>query len=327
MAKNKYYYYDQESCSFVEVEPGRDGLYTQGTAVLVLALVLAGLIAWGMDVQWIGTPEEAALKAENEALRKQVADVGERMKSFSERLDELSTTDQELYRTLLRAEPISEDVRQVGVGGADLYEEVERFSGPTASLLRETSQRIDEVERRMNFQTASFRRLSGMAAQHREELRQLPALLPADGRVISGYGLRHHPILQVKKMHAGIDVLLDKNSPVVAPGDGVVKRISRSPGYGRFLEIEHSEAGYVTRYAHLNEVMPHLKVGREVKRGEKIALSGNSGRSTGPHLHYEVHDAEGRSLNPVHFFAPSMTPEQYRELLSEAENSGAALDY
>lgn len=327
MSKNKYYYYDQESCSFVEVEPGRETFYAQGAAVMILALVLAGLLAWGMDVQWIGTPEEVALKAENEALQEQVADVNDRMEAFSKKLEELSSTDQELYRTLLRAEPISEDVRQVGVGGTDPYEELERFTAPTATLLRETSQKIDEVERRVSLQAASFRQLSEMAGEHREELAQLPALLPADGRVISGYGMRRHPILGVKKMHAGIDVLVDVNSPVVAPGDGVVKRIGRSPGYGRFVEIEHPEAGYMTRYAHLNEVKSHLRKGYEVERGEEIALSGNSGRSTGPHLHYEVHDAEGRSLNPVHFFAPSMTPEQYQKLLSEVKDSGAALDY
>ncbi len=327
MSKNKYYYYDQQTCSFVEVAAGRKRSSRRGAAIVGLALVLASVIAWGMDARWIGTPEEAALRAENEALQEQIAEVGDRMSSFSKRLKRLSRTDQRLYRTLLRAEPISEDVRQVGVGGVDVYREAERFSEPTATLIRETSQELDELERRMNLQRTSFRHLTDLAAQYREKLSQLPILLPTNGPIISGYGLRYHPILHVRKMHEGVDMLVRTGTPVVAPGDGVVERIAYGPGYGRFIEIAHPETGYTTRFAHLSEVMPNLEEGDTVERGQKIALSGSTGRSTGPHLHYEILDEDGRPVNPIYFFAPSMTPEKYKALLKKAENSGAALDY
>ena len=325
MAKNKYYYYDHGHSSFVEVEPKRTRLY-HAAAVLALALLLSGALVYGMDVQWIGTPQETALKAENTALRRQMKNLNERMTAFADDLDHLSETDQELYRKLLQAEPISEDVRQVGVGGADAYEQFDRFGGKTSALMRETAQTIDELERRVSLQSASFEQLSSLARHHQAELAQLPAILPANGPVVSGYGLRRHPILHVRKMHKGLDLLVRTGTPVVAPGNGVVRRTGYGPGYGRFIEIEHPETGYSTFYGHLSEVADGIDVGRAVKRGEKIALSGNTGRSTGPHLHYEVRDAEGRAVNPVYFFAPSMTPKHYRALLAETRREGVSLD-
>ena len=328
MAENKYYYYDQESCSFKEVEPKRSQRYKRAGGTLALALVIAGLLAWGMDAQWIGTPEEAALAAENEALREQVADVDTRVKRFSEQLDALASTDRKLYRKLLQAKPISEDVRRVGIGGSDPYEEFERFDGRTSRLMRQTEQSLDRLERQMRLQKASYHKLTGMAEQRRSKLAHLPALLPADGPVVSGFGLRDHPILKVKKMHAGIDVLVDKGSPIIAPGKGVVRRVGFSPSYGNVVEIEHEKTGYTTRYAHLSRVAERIEEGYEVERGETFAFSGNTGRSTGPHLHYEVRDTEeDRAINPIYFFAPSMTPEQYRKLLHKAEQPGAAFDY
>lgn len=327
MAKNKYYYYDHESCSFKEVEPKRSKRYAQAAATLALSVVMAGLLAWGMDAQWISTPEEAALEAENEALQEQVAEVDTRVKSFSKKLENLASTDRKLYRKLLQADPISEDVRRVGVGGSDPYEEYDRFDDRTARLMRQTERTLDRLERKMRLQEASYRKLTRMAEQHRVELAHLPALLPADGPVVSGFGLRDHPILKVEKMHAGIDVLLEKGSPITAPGKGIVRRVGFSPSYGNVVEIEHEKTGYTTRYAHLSRTPDRIEEGYEVKRGETIAFSGNTGRSTGPHLHYEVRDTEGRAINPIYFFAPSMTPEQYRSMLQKAEQSGAAFDY
>ncbi len=326
MARNRYYYYDPEVCSFKEVRPSRRERAARSARVVALALVLAAMTAWAMDARWIGTPEEAALEAENRALQQQIANVGQRMQSVTSNLEELETTDEQLYRTLLRADPIPEDVRQVGVGGSDAYEEYDRFGGSTASMMRKTATAIDELERRMGLQSASFRRLKSLAVERQEGLQQLPALVPSDGPVVSGFGIRQHPILRVRKMHAGIDVLVRTGTPVVATGAGVVKRVARGPGFGKFIEIDHPAAGYSTLYAHLSETADGLRAGHAVERGQQIGLSGNTGRSTGPHLHYEVHDDEGRAVNPVYFFAPSMTPSQYQKMLRQAQASGISLD-
>lgn len=328
MPKNKYYYYDQESCVFKEVEPRRSKRYVQGASMLAVSLVIAVLFAWAMDLQWVSTPQEAALKAENEALQEQMADAGARMESLSKNLNELAATDRTLYRKLLRADPISEDVRQVGVGGADPHEELDRFDGHTAELMRNTAQTLDRLERQMKLQNTSYRELTRMAEERRAELAHLPALLPADGPIVSGFGLRDHPILKVKKMHTGIDILVKTGTAVVAPGKGTVRRAGFSSSYGKVVEIEHDGTGYTTRYAHLSRIPERIAPGYQVDRGDTVAFSGSTGRVTGPHLHYEVRDTEkDRAINPVYFFAPTMTPNQYRKLLKEAEESGAALDY
>lgn len=328
MAENKYYYYDQKSCSFKEVQPKRSKRYWQAGGTLALALGIALVLAWGMDAQWISTPEEAALAAENEALREQVADVDERVERFSKQLSALEKTDRKLYRKLLQAEPISEDVRRVGIGGAEPNKQFKRFEGKTERLMRETEQSLDRLARQMRLQKSSYARLIKMAEQRRTKLAHLPAMLPANGPVVSGFGMRGHPILKGKKMHAGIDILLDKGAPVTAPGKGVVSRADFSASYGKVIEIKHQKTGYTTRYAHLSRIPDRIEEGYEVKRGETFAYSGNTGRSTGPHLHYEVRDTkEDRAINPIYFLAPSMTPEQYRKMRRKAEEPGAAFDY
>jgi murein DD-endopeptidase MepM/ murein hydrolase activator NlpD len=126
--------------------------------------------------------------------------------------------------------------------------------------------------------------------------------------------MRQHPVLKVRKMHAGVDFLLRRGTPVMATGDGEVRRATRNPAYGNFVEIAHPEAGYFTRYAHLSEIPDAIRRGVDVKRGDTIGYSGNTGRSTGPHLHYEVHNQSGQTLDPMRFFVPDMTPEEYHEL-------------
>ena len=314
------YYFDPETCSFVEVETSYKQYLGPAALVLVLALVLAGGITWVMDTYWIGTPEEVALKSENEALQEQLTRVSERMGVLSQELDKLAETDRELYRTLLQADPISEDVRQVGIGGSDPYEAYDRFDGVTSSLLRTTAKTLDRLERQMNLQSTSYRELTKQAEQREVYLEELPALIPADGPIVSGYGKRYHPILKVRKMHGGLDILVRPGTPVVAPADGIVRRAGRSPTYGKYVDLRHPESGYMTRYAHLSEFAPGIRRGRRVGRGDTIAYSGNSGRSTGPHLHYEVRDLQTkRTLNPVYFFAPDMTPTRYEDLLAKTE--------
>ena len=321
MAQQKYYY-DPETCSFVEADESPRRVEPRMIAVVVAALVLVAGMVWAMDAQWVTTPEEMALRSENEALQEQLEAVSGRMDEFSAQLSALAKTDRELYRTLLQAEPISDDVRQVGVGGTDVYESYDRYDAETASLLRQTSKTLDQLERKINLQRASFRELTSMAEAHQRRMEQLPSLLPANGNIISGFGMRYHPSLKVRKMHEGIDLLLRHGSPVVAPGNGVVKRAGRSSTYGKYVDLEHPAAGYTTRFAHLSEIPSQIRRGRRVARGDTIGYSGNTGRSTGPHLHYEVRDEEGRALNPVHFVAPDMTPRKYRTMLAKAKSMG-----
>lgn len=325
MADNRYYHYDHESCTFVEVQPSRGRRLGLAGALLAATCVLSVALTWGLD-RFMGTPEEIALRDENQALQSQLDLVLDRMGTYSQRLESLAEHDQVLYRTLLGAEPISEEVRQVGVGGTDTYEEFSRYSPSTSNLLRETAQQLDGIERQISLQNTSFRELESLARSRELALAQMPAIKPVDGPVVSGFGRRMHPKLKVRRMHAGLDFLVNTGTPVFSTGEGVVKKVAYSAGYGKHVVIDHKDAGYTTLYAHLSEVPKHIRRGKKVKRGEEIALSGNTGLSTGPHLHYEVRDTDRRPLNPVQFFAPTMTPQEYARLLEEASRPTMPLD-
>jgi murein DD-endopeptidase MepM/ murein hydrolase activator NlpD len=319
MTQKKRYTFDPEAGTFVEVQETRkDQLIRIGT-ILGLALVLAAAAAWVMDAHLIRTPQEQALRSENEVLQEQLSRVSEQMTALSTELTDLSERDRQLYRTLLQIEPISEDVRQVGVGGTDTYGAFDRFGDRTSKLLRQTSKTLDQLERQVSLQGASYRELARYAESRDQRLRELPAIRPTNGPIVSGYGMRHHPILKVRKMHGGVDFLVRTGTPVVSTGNGTIRRAGYSPTYGNYVDVRHKTAGYITRYAHLSEIQDGIRRGVTVERGQRLGKSGNTGRSTGPHLHYEVRDLQGRTLDPIDFFVPDMSPKNFYQLVERTE--------
>jgi murein DD-endopeptidase MepM/ murein hydrolase activator NlpD len=314
MNRDQKYVYDPETCSFQRVESTWVDWAARGGQVVGLAVILAGLLVWGLDQQWIVSPNEKTLQVENTALEQQLNQVNNRMAVLSSRLDTLAKKDRTLYRRLFQMKPISEDVRQVGVGGADPYRQFDDMGADTEALLKKTAQRLDKLERQMSLQKSSYQELYDVAKQRQERLRQLPAIRPANGRIVSNYGMRKHPILKVRKMHEGIDFLLRRGTPVMATAQGTVQRAEETPGYGKVIEVKHPESEYMTRYAHLSEIPDDIYRGAAVQRGDTIGYSGNTGLSTGPHLHYEVHELDGPVLNPMDFLMPDMSPESYRKL-------------
>ena len=327
MPDNSYYYYDHDACTFVEVEPSRKGLWLKAGAVLCLSLVLSA-VGVGVVSQMFASPVEIAQAEEIDALRGQLTQANARLTSFSAELEDLAEADREIYRTVLNAEPITEDEFQMGVGGAE-DDRFARFSTPTADLLTETSDTFDRLERQLALQSRSYEELRGLASQRDAVLRQQPAILPLrDARLTSGFGMRYHPILRVSRMHAGVDFPTPAGTPLYATGDGRVSFVGTRGGYGNVVEIEHPLAGKMTRYAHLTRVADGIRVGASVRRGQTVAYSGNTGLSTAPHLHYEVRklDAEKTPMNPVATFVPDVTPAQYRELLEAARSQTVSFD-
>lgn len=314
MDREQKYVYDPESCSFKQVESTWKDWAAYAGQIVGLAVILTGFLVWGLDQQWITSPHEQTLAVENTALERQLDRVNNRMTSLSARLDTLAKRDRTLYRRLFQLEPISEDVRQVGVGGTDPYKQFDEMGEDTETLLKRTAQKLDKLERQMSLQKSSYRELYNVAKQRRERLRQLPAIRPANGRIVSNFGMRDHPILKVRKMHEGIDFLLRRGTPVMATAEGTVARAEQSPGYGKVIEVQHPKSEYMTRYAHLSEIPDDIYRGASVQRGDTIGYSGNTGLSTGPHLHYEVHKLDGRAVDPMHFLVPDMSPESYRKL-------------
>lgn len=327
MPDNRFFYYDHDACTFVEVEPSRKGLWLKAGAVLCLSLVLSAV---GVGVLSAATtsPAEVAQAEEIDALRGQLASAHSQLTSFSDELEDLAETDREIYRTVLNAEPISEGEFQLGVGGAE-DSRFTRFSTPTAELLTETSETFDRLERQLELQSRSYDEIRSLAGQRDAVLRQQPAILPLKGaRLTSGFGMRFHPILRVSRMHAGVDFPTPVGTPLYAAGDGRVSFVGTKSGYGNVIEIEHPLAGKLTRYAHLSRVADGVREGTPVRRGQTVAYSGNTGLSTAPHLHYEVRrlDEARTPINPVATFVPDVTPDQYRELLEAARSQTISFD-
>jgi murein DD-endopeptidase MepM/ murein hydrolase activator NlpD len=324
MSKNSYYYYDHEACTFVEVQPKPHKVILQSVVVLALALVLAGAGMWAV-YETSSTPKEVALAQENRVLQKQLAANGERFDELSHRLDELAETDRDLYRTIFQADPISEEVRQVGVGGAS-SSEFDGFSESTSRLLRDNSEALDKLERQVGLQRASYDELVELAEARAEAIPQMPAILPTSGPLTSGFGVRRHPIHRVYKMHAGVDFSVPTGTPVYATGDGVVIFAGVSSGFGYNVRIRHPKAKRITLYAHLSEIPDGIRRGKRVERGDVIGISGSTGLSTAPHLHYEIRRLNNEAINPIYSFAPGVQPSEYHELVRRAESENAPLD-
>ena len=324
MPKNSYFYYDHDACTFVEVQPSKARWLVRGAAVAGLALVFATVGVW-IVASTATSPAEIAQQQEIEVLRDQLASAHTRLTSFSEQLEQLSEHDRELYRTVLDADPISADEFALGVGGART-DAFDRFSGPTADLLRTTSETFDRIERQLQLQSRSFDELDRLAREHQDEIRQQPAILPIRGaRLTSGFGMRRHPILRTVRMHAGVDFPTPTGTPIYATADGVVAFAGGRSGYGTVVEVRHPLANRLTRYAHLSR--PVVRPGEVVHRGQLIAYSGNTGLSTAPHLHYEVRRlSDDEALNPVATFVPGVSAQEYQELLRAAREETASFD-
>lgn len=325
MPRNSYYYYDHEACTFVEVQPQRRKLIVQSAVVLALAIVFAGAGMWAV-YETSSTPKEIALAQENRALQQQLQANGERFNALSSRLDELAETDRDLYRTIFQADPISDEVRQVGVGGATVSE-FSGFSETASELLQENEATLDKLERQVALQRGSYDELLALASQRAEAIPQMPAILPTSGPLTSGFGMRRHPIHRVYKMHAGVDFSVPTGTPIYATGDGVVAFAGVSSGYGYNVRIRHPKAKRTTLYAHLSRIPEGIRAGTQVKRGDVIGISGNTGLSTSPHLHYEIRRmGNDEAINPIYSFAPGVKPSEYQQLVQVAESENMPLD-
>lgn len=322
----KRYYYDPRSCRYVEDKWG--GLYSGRQLLWVGLLALVVAFPLSLIIDRIGdTPQEVALKSEKAALQEEIVEFGDRMDVYAHQLEGLEESDRQLYRTLLGVEPISEDVRRLGVGGSDPYEEFSRLGSPTGTLLKETAQGLDRIESRINLQSASLRDLMTLANEQMDRNDQTPAILPVSGPVVSGFGVRTDPILNVRKMHYGIDIPVRQGTPVVASATGWILKRGSNGSYGNYVVVSHPASETETLYAHLSSIDDTVRRGRKVERGERIGLSGNTGRSVAPHVHFEVRDASGTARNPISFMSPSMTPAQYAKLKEDSERDTRSLDY
>jgi len=238
--------------------------------------------------------EISSLQSRNEVLELKLKTLLTQYKKLDSKIDTLRNKDNDL-RLAVNLSPISKSDREVGVGGSEFSDIIPTAPG---SILKQLDRYTNKISAKVKFELNNYKQISTSLKINKKLYASIPAIDPMQGRFGDRFGMRMHPILHIRKMHNGLDIIANVGTKVYAPGAGKVSFVGRKYGYGKVVEIDHG-FGYVTLYAHLSKQL--VKKGQRVKRGNLIALSGNSGRlTTGPHLHYEVrHD--GIPLNPRYF--------------------------
>ena len=274
---------------------------------------------------WIfGSPSEKELRIENSRLLAQYNVLSRRLDEALGVMQGIQQRDDNLYRVVLQADPVADAVRKAGYSGTNRYEELMDMAN--SDLVVNTTQKMDMLNRQLYIQSKSFDEVVDLFKNHDEMLKCIPAIQPVANKNLkytaSGYGMRIDPIYKTAKFHAGMDFSANIGTPVYATGDGVIKKAGWQSGYGKIIIVSHG-FGYETWYAHLNKY--NVRVGQKVVRGEVIGEVGNTGKSTGPHLHYEVH-LKGKVVNPVNYYFMDLSAEEYDQMIELAANQGKVFD-
>ncbi len=287
--------------------------------------IVFGTLIMVLAYNFLDSPKEKKLKRELEEYSYQLELLKQRSKQLSAVLRDIQERDNTIYRVIFEAEPIAEGVREAGFGGVDRYKNLYDYYNP--EMLIDVTKQIDKLSKQMYIQSKSFDEVWGLVKNKATMLSSIPAIQPVSNkdltRVASGYGWRIHPIYKTEKMHTGMDFTAPIGTEVYATGNGVVDKVEMDGrGYGNNVLINHSY-GYETLYAHLNKYI--VRPGQKVSRGDLIGYVGNSGTSTGPHLHYEVRK-NTNPVNPVNYYYNDLSPEEYEKMLEISTRAGQAFD-
>lgn len=237
----------------------------------------------------------------------------------------LQERDDNIYRVIFEADPIPSTIRQAGVGGTDRYRALREERLEREDVVISTFERLDKLKKQMYIQTKSYDDIFQMAKNKSDMLASIPSIQPIPNkslkRLASGYGMRMHPILKYRRMHAGCDFSAPQGTTIFATGNGKITRARFSKTSGYMIKINHGY-GYETKYLHLSKFA--VKEGQRVKRGDIIGYVGNTGLSKAPHCHYEVWK-DKKHVNPVNYFYNDVTDEEYDKLLELASRENESL--
>jgi murein DD-endopeptidase MepM/ murein hydrolase activator NlpD len=323
MAKVKYTY-DSKTLSYKKIDRNWK-VRLKEAGIFAIVSMAFGLVFYMAADLWFESPKERRMKRELDNMVIQYDLMNGKLDQLANVLSDIEKRDDEIYRTIFEAGPIPNEVRTAGFGGANRYKNLEGFNN--SDLLIDTRKKLDQIANRAYVQTKSFDDVVEMARDKEQMLASIPAIQPVANKdlkkMASGYGYRIHPIYKVRKLHTGTDFSAPTGTPIYATGDGKVSTYKRSrAGYGNHIVIDHGY-GYQTLYAHMSKV--DVKRGQKVKRGDVIGYIGSSGRSTAPHLHYEV-IKDGRKINPINYFFNDLSPEEYEMMLELSSHSNQSFD-
>lgn len=325
MKKHHTYKYNPHTLSYEKVKVTfRDKLKKVSFSVAFGIVLGVVLLVVGMHV--FRSPREWKLVRQIEQYERQMSVIKDIVARDEAVLADLERRDNSIYRTILEAEPIDDLYRQSGFPSYSRYVGMKGSDYP--EMILETTRLLDDFTKRLYVQSKSFDEVYRMASNKKERQQSIPAIMPlkkTECHIISGFGMRFHPILHYARMHTGIDLSAKTGTPIYATGDGVVEVAGRNDpalsGYGIVVVINHG-FGYKTLYGHMNESV--VKGGQKVHRGELLGYVGSTGLASGPHCHYEVW-FNGNKVNPVFYFFNDLTPQEYEQVIEAANQENQCL--
>jgi murein DD-endopeptidase MepM/ murein hydrolase activator NlpD len=325
MSKIKYYY-DHETLSYRPIHVTNKNRVSN-FVLFILSSFLLGLFSLLilLNSDWINTPAEIAQKRLIQNYELQLDILNKKLSQIETVVDNLEERDNNLYRVYFEASPIPEAQRRAGFGGVNRYKNLEGYDN--SELIINTAKRLDILSKQTVVQSRSLDEIERLASNKADLLEAIPSIQPIKNedltRMASGFGYRTDPFTKKRRFHYGMDFTAKKGIPIYATGNGIIKRAdNRSSGYGKHIRIDHG-FGYVSLYAHLSKY--NVRRGQKVKRGDLIGYVGNTGRSRGPHLHYEIFKDKKR-INPLNFYYGNLSQKEFDALLNQAKQENQSMD-
>ena len=319
----KSYHINPETLQLERIEHGimywlrRSGWY-------IIGGICIGAICFSVLQYFYPSPREASLMQENNNLKAQYKVMEQQLDQLQAVQADLMQRDENLYRAILGADPIPATTRTATGRNVEYYDSLARMTN--TQLVAELQRKVDVLERELFVQARSYEEIMELVKEQEIRMENIPAIQPVLNkdltRIASGYGWRVDPVYHTSRFHEGMDFTAPTGTDIYATGNGKVVYSGWRQGYGETVEVDHGY-NYITRYAHCSKRL--VKVGQEVKRGDIIALVGSTGKSTGPHLHYEVR-YNGKAVDPRNFYFYDLNPEEYDLMVQLSGNMGNMMD-
>lgn len=325
MGKVKYYF-DSEKLAYRKIKTKISTKF--GVVVLfLLASAIFGFLSFIalLNTPFFETPKDRLQAREIENFKIRYSLLNKKMDQIDEVLENIEERDNNIYRVYFNTSPIPNEQRKAGFGGVNRYKELEGYNN--SELVINTSKRVDVISKELVIQSKSLDEILKLAKEKNSLLAAIPAIQPVRNenlkQMASGFGYRTDPFTKVRKFHEGMDFSAKSGTPIFATGDGIIERADNTAsGYGNHVVIRHG-FGYQTLYAHMSKY--NCKRGQRVKRGDIIGYVGSTGRSEGPHLHYEVHK-NGEVVNPLNFYYGNISAAEYIIISKLANQENQSLD-
>ena len=323
MSAKKKYKINPETLAMEQVEHGFR-YWVRQTGIYILAGIVIGILFLYLFLTFFPSPREKQLLRERASLESQLEVLNNQVDQMQVVMTDLQQRDDNLYRVLFGAEPIPLSVRQGAQRKIDYYEQLAQMTN--SELAADLALKVDLLEKEIYVQAKSYDEVAQMAKEQEIRMENIPAIQPVMNkdlkRVASGYGMRIDPVYHVRKFHQGMDFTAPTGTEVFATGNAKVEFAGWKQGYGNTVILDHGY-GYKTLYAHLYKTL--VRKGQKVRRSDIIALVGNTGKSTGPHLHYEVR-LNNKPVDPRNYYFYDLSPEEYDQMIQLSNNFGQMLD-